>query len=553
MVGRTLWVAGLVLLLCTQQLSASAVTGTLRGVDPALAERYTSKGSSFKCFDGSKSMPHKRINDNYCDCIDGSDEPGSSACWNGRFYCRNRGYEPKVVNSSMVDDGICDCCDGTDEQPGKCMDTCLEAGAAARAELKARTAAAVAGARVRDGYIKRAKIARAEWDAHLKRVDMKHAEQKKKADAAKAKKEAVEAAEKQEREVREAREKVEREEREKAQKEAEAAKQLEESKLSKVEPQDSDSVTSVASSGADQAGAVDTQNLADEVAAASKAANEVAQQQQQEQAAGQAQELDPDEEAKQRLAQWVHSSDEPPVEGAGEGAEEATTAGGDESAAPEAQDDDVEYVGEEDGEEILIHPNEPAPSWWSKGKAWVLSKLQRAPSSSPPEDAETAARTAIKAAFTKEQNKLTELEREKQELERKLGLDLGPEGAFMPLIDRCIEANVDKYTYSVCPFKDAHQKDGGAQTKLGGWSGWESNGSVMSFTNGQGCWNGPARSITVTVVCGQDEALMNVLEPNRCEYIATMTTPAACTPAVLSALQGDITRGEQDVLDHTEL
>lgn len=59
--------------------------------------------------------------------------------------------------------------------------------------------------------------------------------------------------------------------------------------------------------------------------------------------------------------------------------------------------------------------------------------------------------------------------------------------------------------------------------------------------------------LQVTVTCGQDEALMNVVEPNRCEYIATMTTPAACTPDVLSALQGDITRGEQDVLDHTEL
>ena len=32
---------------------------------------------------------------------------GSSACVNGKFYCRNRGYTPQHLNSSMVDDGFC--------------------------------------------------------------------------------------------------------------------------------------------------------------------------------------------------------------------------------------------------------------------------------------------------------------------------------------------------------------------------------------------------------------------------------------------------------------
>ena len=62
---------------------------------------------------------------------------------------------------------------------------------------------------------------------------------------------------------------------------------------------------------------------------------------------------------------------------------------------------------------------------------------------------------------------------------------------------RCIEAKVDKYIYSVCPFKEAVQKDGGAHTRLGSWGGWESDRTVMSFTNGQGCWQGPNRSIRV--------------------------------------------------------
>ena len=32
---------------------------------------------------------------------------GTSACPNGHFYCRNKGFVPLLLNSSMVDDSIC--------------------------------------------------------------------------------------------------------------------------------------------------------------------------------------------------------------------------------------------------------------------------------------------------------------------------------------------------------------------------------------------------------------------------------------------------------------
>ena len=48
----------------------------IRGLDPSLAEFYKQSGDSFKCLDGQRTIKYSLINDNYCDCFDGSDEPG---------------------------------------------------------------------------------------------------------------------------------------------------------------------------------------------------------------------------------------------------------------------------------------------------------------------------------------------------------------------------------------------------------------------------------------------------------------------------------------------
>jgi hypothetical protein len=86
----------------------------------------------FKCKDASLRIKQQWINDDYCDCPDGSDEPHTSACSHllnintkstdsptlrdATFTCLNLDHEQLIIPSSRVGDGICDCCDGSDER-----------------------------------------------------------------------------------------------------------------------------------------------------------------------------------------------------------------------------------------------------------------------------------------------------------------------------------------------------------------------------------------------------------------------------------------------------
>ena len=89
------------------------------GIDPSLSEVYrqaiNQANNSFTCLDQSMTIPLSSLNDGKCDCPDSSDEPGTSACLNGHFYCHNLGAKAKKIPSHQVNDGICDCCDGSDE------------------------------------------------------------------------------------------------------------------------------------------------------------------------------------------------------------------------------------------------------------------------------------------------------------------------------------------------------------------------------------------------------------------------------------------------------
>ena len=91
--------------------------GRVLGLDPSLQDRYVAdKAGMWTCLDNSETISFSMVNDDYCDCADGSDEPSTSACPDSVFHCSS--YDSRVIPSSRVNDGVCDCCDGGDEYRG---------------------------------------------------------------------------------------------------------------------------------------------------------------------------------------------------------------------------------------------------------------------------------------------------------------------------------------------------------------------------------------------------------------------------------------------------
>lgn len=164
-----------------------------------VAKFYTTKENTFTCIGHpSISIRPSQINDNSCDCPDGSDEPGTSACSSldplsppqplpasltgttnttnvlPGFWCQNAGHIGAYVPFVFVNDGVCDydlCCDGSEEYAHaggiKCENRCDSIGKEHKKLEDARKAAKEKAAKRRRTMAKEARELRRRVEAKI--------------------------------------------------------------------------------------------------------------------------------------------------------------------------------------------------------------------------------------------------------------------------------------------------------------------------------------------------------------------------------------------------
>lgn len=164
-----------------------------------LVSKFYSTKDTFTCI-GHPAIIIKasQVNDNSCDCPDGSDEPGTAACSlldslsppqplpassTGTtntsnvlpgFWCENTGHIGAYVPFVYVNDGVCDydiCCDGTEEYSHaggvKCENRCDSIGKEYRKVEATRKVAREKAARRRRTMAKEARELRRRVEARI--------------------------------------------------------------------------------------------------------------------------------------------------------------------------------------------------------------------------------------------------------------------------------------------------------------------------------------------------------------------------------------------------
>lgn len=70
--------------MCLSFLLVFLLTGVLGVAQSDMTKYQPNPMGLFACLDGELSVSWSSVNDDYCDCNDGSDEPGTGACPNTR-------------------------------------------------------------------------------------------------------------------------------------------------------------------------------------------------------------------------------------------------------------------------------------------------------------------------------------------------------------------------------------------------------------------------------------------------------------------------------------
>ena len=449
--------------LCLALSHASAQS--VRGVAPTKQDLYKNDGQ-FRCLDGSKTIDAARINDDYCDCPDGSDEPGTSACHNGTFFCQNAGHRPAYIPSSRVNDGTCEhsCCDGSDEWLGivSCPNTCKQQAKEYAILEKERLAVESAGGQVKQKWILEAQQLRRDIDNEIARREVALSADRaniidKEAALEKLQSEGGgldDAALDNEKHMRDLRGAIERLERQLAA-HAQRVRELEGIMSSMAESYNPN-----------------FQDMA--VKGAVSSFNELSS-------------LEREEVQFADVLQAIETAIDKP------------------SAVPVAEAGWRQTLRKQLVSYGLI-----------QGKHDIVG-----------EKGETRQVANMRETVEKRREEILQNEREISNLRNSLTENFGEHDVYRAVKGQCFSSLISDYTYEVCLLQTLYQKSSSSSTLVGNFDRVDEDGSLI-YNHGHKCWNGPERSGRVEITCGAKNELLSVREAQKCEYVFKITSPLAC-------------------------
>ncbi|KAL4139585.1 hypothetical protein PRIC2_003080 [Phytophthora ramorum] len=520
-------------------LSLGVSASDWHGISPVLQQKLSAV-SSFTCDHGQQRLDLSHLNDNYCDCTDGSDEPGTSACSHtgAVFHCVNAGFLASDVPTSRVNDGICDCCDGSDEYASgaDCGSQCEAKMQSFKAGKKDLIEQVEAGLKDRGALVAEAKTL---WDAEQQKkqqLEASTASLRVMAEQLEARKEEEERLEEETKQGLVATTKQE------------ILRQLGLLDLTKEQ------LLSIILEVGRQGVAAKHELLPiirQEREATQEGDEELAKTPMDEQDEA-FRERDDERQKESRRVEKLIEERRKTEEKKAQEAKEALEKAAEEAAA------EVGETGEavvEPETEALGTVAEEAEAPKEEEGDLTLPEVETRPIELLFEELVSSERyERSQAVLTRKQHEDTneELVKEEKKLaeaQKLMDKDYGVDHLFFALRDKCVESEAGQYKYKICFFGKATQD----HTKLGDMEDIkapelaESSGEDASapaevtaaaktmvkeikFTNGQKCWNGPNRSLTVKLECGPEPMeLSGIEEPSTCVYTAKLRTPAICS------------------------
>jgi protein kinase C substrate 80K-H len=505
------------------------------------------------------------LNDDYCDCPDGSDEPGTSACSYVSplspkqpsrydpakindsqalpgFYCKNKGHIASYVPFTNVNDGVCDyelCCDGSEEWEGvggiKCEDRCAKIGKEWKKQDEARQKSLGSANRRRKELVAEAGRLRKEVEDRIQTLQAQIKGQEVKVEA-----------------LSKTLAEVERSEKGKVVRSAGKGGKL--GVLTSLAKDKVNELTDSLRAVKDERDAAKSKIT--DLEAILKRFKE---------------EYNPnfnDEGVKRAVKAWEDYAASQPAETDGSARDRDL-----EDLMNPSSESAIKWEEYEDNQESDVelrkssHPPGPslpnAPPVYkfeeylpTPLRTWVDEKLRAlrvtliengiladTNTDSPESKRVTDAREQLSSAQSALDNDRTELTKHTDDL----STDYGPDAIFRALKGVCVNQDSGEYTYEHCFLDKTTQKPkkGGGHTGMGNFARIEritvdedlrADGKglgsgeriALRYENGQHCWNGPNRSTLVVLACAEKDEIWKIVEEEKCVYRMEMGTPAVC-------------------------